>query len=470
MYAELFLAGCAAIVWCRTDTGLLHQHAQNVMITASVVTLLFNANPLMRFDGYYMLSDWLELPNLATHGAQWLRNLGRQYVLGMALQHPSWPEGKTAWIIAYGFAALAFRILITVSLIIAAEAMLLGAGLVLALAAVLFWFVIPGWQLLYSVMLATGPQPPCRRRIAIVTGTAGLILWFSWTFLPWYSRVSAPAIVDYYPVTEIRSPVGGFVSRVLIATGDDVSAGQLLVSLQNEELRLEAESLRVEIEQSAQRARKFRHDHEIAAFQVEIKSREALAARLQQFDSELANLEIRAPLAGRIIRSELQDRMGTYVPAGAHIMSIGGDKSKRIQALVPQKYLEPFRSHMGQPVSLHIWGFGKRSLVAKLEQVHPRASSALIHPALSSMAGGPLPVKVKSPELGESEHGDGAWQWTEPYFPAVIRCQLAWSQFLRPGQTGLVQFRCYRGTFGHVLSENFGRWLRDRQEQARRMR
>ncbi len=69
MYAELFIAGWAAIVWSRTDAGLLHQHAQNVMITASVVTVLFNANPLMRFDGYYILVDWLELPNLATHGA-----------------------------------------------------------------------------------------------------------------------------------------------------------------------------------------------------------------------------------------------------------------------------------------------------------------------------------------------------------------------------------------------------------------
>lgn len=73
MYAELFIAGCAAIVWSRTDAGLLHQHAQNVMITASAMTVLFNANPLMRFDGYYMLADWLELPNLATHGTSTLR-------------------------------------------------------------------------------------------------------------------------------------------------------------------------------------------------------------------------------------------------------------------------------------------------------------------------------------------------------------------------------------------------------------
>ena len=469
MYAELFIAGCAAIVWSRTDAGLLHQHAQNVMITASVVTVLFNANALMRFDGYYMLADWLELPNLATHGVQWLRHLGRRYVLGMAVQHPTWPEGKTAWIIAYGFAALAFRIFITVSLILAAEALLFGAGIVLALAAVLFWIVIPGWRLLRCVFCAAGPQPPCRRRIAAVTGFAALILWLGWSFLPWYSRVSAPAIVDYYPLTEIRSPVGGFVSKVLVATGDDVSEGELLVSLRNEELKLEAERLRIEIAQSAQRARKFRQNHEIAAFQVEVKSRAALAARLQQFDIDLANLQIRAPIAGRVTLSELQDRMGTYVPAGDHIMSIGSSENKRIQALVPQQFLEPFRSHTGQPLSLHIWGFGTRHLEAKLELVHPRASSDLIHPALSSMAGGPLSVRVKSPELGESANDDDAWQLTEPHFPAVIQCQLALSQLLKPGQTGFVQFRCYRGTFGHVFSDNVAQWLRDRQDHARRM-
>ena len=63
LYIEFFLAALAAIVWAHTGPGPLNTLAHNVVITGTVVTLFFNANPLMRFDGYFLLSDWLNEPN-----------------------------------------------------------------------------------------------------------------------------------------------------------------------------------------------------------------------------------------------------------------------------------------------------------------------------------------------------------------------------------------------------------------------
>ena len=69
MYAELFVAAVAVQIWCRSEVGVLRQVCENVMLTGAVLSLLFNANPLMRFDGYYILADWFEVPNLAQHAS-----------------------------------------------------------------------------------------------------------------------------------------------------------------------------------------------------------------------------------------------------------------------------------------------------------------------------------------------------------------------------------------------------------------
>ena len=75
MLAEVFLAAIACYIWAHSNPGPLQYHAGNVIISATLVTLMFNINPLMKFDGYYMLADFLEIPNLATHGRQWLKGV-----------------------------------------------------------------------------------------------------------------------------------------------------------------------------------------------------------------------------------------------------------------------------------------------------------------------------------------------------------------------------------------------------------
>ena len=91
MYVELFVAALATLVWARTPTSVLNQVCLNVMTTAGVMTVLFNANPLMRFDGYYIVSDLLELPNLYTQGQQYVAYLCRWLFFGI---WPNCPCGR----------------------------------------------------------------------------------------------------------------------------------------------------------------------------------------------------------------------------------------------------------------------------------------------------------------------------------------------------------------------------------------
>ena len=77
MIVEIFIAAIAAFFWAQTGPGILHSLAYNIMFVASVSTVIFNVNPLMRFDGYYILSDLLEIPNLNQRAMHALAASGR---------------------------------------------------------------------------------------------------------------------------------------------------------------------------------------------------------------------------------------------------------------------------------------------------------------------------------------------------------------------------------------------------------
>ena len=230
MLFEIFCAAVAAIVWAGTLDPLLKQHAMNVMVTATVMTLVFNANPLMRFDGYYILTDWFETPNLATHSRQWLSYAARRHLMGLAIQRPNWPEGSRWGIIAYAIASLLWRLIVCFTLAISAEVLMHGAGQVLAAEAVVLWIAAP----LYRSIRAVTQNPTAnRRRLFTFAGLAAATVWLCWSVIPWYSRSTVPLVVDYYPSGEVRTAVDGLLQQNFVSVGDTVSSGQIHRCRQN---------------------------------------------------------------------------------------------------------------------------------------------------------------------------------------------------------------------------------------------
>ncbi|MDH3717280.1 MAG: hypothetical protein OES79_04080, partial [Planctomycetota bacterium] len=135
MYVELFIAAVAAILWTVTGPGLFNDICFNLLLMASLTTLAFNANPLMRFDGYYILSDLLEIPNLYGDGQQYVRYLGRRYLMGVRTESPLEFELRDLFVRVYGVASLFWRIFICAVMVMAAATLFHGIGLILALLA-----------------------------------------------------------------------------------------------------------------------------------------------------------------------------------------------------------------------------------------------------------------------------------------------------------------------------------------------
>ena len=241
MYVELVLAALAAMVWSQAESVVLRHALFNTIVMASLSTLVFNANPLMRFDGYYILGDLLEIPNLATEGSRFVRQLAARVFYGRV---PPAREllGVRGWVVRlYGLAAWLWRLVVCISLLAAASILFKGAGLVLGVAGAVCWFGKPVVRSGCAICIAAiTNRLCCRCEPAVVAAVLR-------------RRSLCDAGVDavagnghgtgrrrvHRSVDRSQRAPPGFVDKIHVRDGQHVEAGDLLLELRNDTLQAE---------------------------------------------------------------------------------------------------------------------------------------------------------------------------------------------------------------------------------------
>ncbi len=458
MMAEIAIASIAVLIWSQTEPGLLHQHAYNVIIVAGISTLLFNLNPLMRFDGYYMLSDFLELPNLSGHGQQAIRHYARKFGLGLKETTPTWPEGRSLTFIVYGGAAFLWRILVCIGLIFGAGVLFSGAGTILAAVCVLLWLVLPVFKLLKFVAFGTKSVQPSRLRFAGVV-TSGFALFYLMTScIPWIGREEAPAVVEYYPRIELRTGVSGFVDEWNVRNGQVVKAGDVIARLRNHELLSQREEIDFQIAIAEQRATTFLQNQEMAAYQIEQESLVALRARQQDLQEQVDRLVIRVDAAGVLLTDAVDDLTGQFLHAGDLLAMVGATHDKELIALVDQTKYASFAKQVGQPIRMHVAGLGARWSNAVVSEVNPRATRQIPHPALVALNGGPIDVRAASKDEGNTSDKQASYELLEPHFIARITLPESYAETLKRGQTATIAIPSEDTNLGSHVARKVSNW------------
>ena len=460
MYSELFIAALAALVWCRTEPGALNQQAQNVMFSASFATLLFNANPLMRFDGYYMLSDWLEIPNLYGLGQQYVQFLGRKYIMGVKATLPAWTRREMIIIPVYGILSFLWRIMVTVGLMIAVATLFKGAGIVIAIAGGVMMIGMPAVKFVKYLTKGNKRERPKIKRFCFVVGTIALAT-VTFLLLPEPGGVRAPAAVVYEPLHVVRAPYSGFVREIRVASGEVVEPEQVLAVLENAELAVEVAGLKVERFQSVYRSRQLRGDRDVATANVENEFRQSIEARLKDRAAQLDRSVLKAEFAGKIITRKMRSLIGTYVKEGEALFEIGNESEKELELSIAQQDIETFEEHTGSSVVVQLKN--SKIINCELGSVNPRASCELPSEALSAANGGTLPVHPVTDEQSENET---KWQLIEPRFTARVSLTHDQSQSLSTGQTTMVRLQASRGTLGMFLYRSISDWIETRWRAA----
>ncbi len=461
MMAEIFLAAIAAIVWSQTGPGSLHFHAANVMVAASLHTLLFNANPLMRFDGYHILADWLEMPNLGNHGQQYVNGLGRKWFYGLPSQELQYSGFHGQIVKAYGIGALLWKVLICVGLCIGALNLFPGFGLLIAAVGVVLWLGLPSYQLIKFVVLGSEFETPNRKQFAMMT--TGLLLAFLAVgkFAPAPSVINAPVVIDFKDSTSVRPETAGFVREILVADQQFVQAGDLLMVLENRELEARQAKFKFELAKAKLRARSLQKERKIGALQAEQAVIESLRKQLQDIEHEIQCLNVTAPHSGQVVARKIDDLLGNYVEAGRELLSIGEQGSKEAVALITQQDAKFLAKQMGCDSTLRIWGVpGLRK--AKLSDVKPRVVDDLPHFAFAGVYGGPVDVVRRSEvERKGSLLQPGDLMMVSARVPVHLELSLDLSNELKSGQSGLVHFRGRHQNLGSYLIDRSIAWLQN---------
>ena len=461
MLAEVALAAVAAIVWTLTDSVVVRQHATNVMISATVTTLLFNANPLMRSDGYYLLSDLLDCPNLASQGRQFVRNLFRVFFQGLRSHPLDVSTGRWLLIGCYGILSTIWSSLIGVGLVIGAANLGRGVGVVLACGLILMWYAWPILVWVRGWVRRDHFESPRFLHMAGALCLCGGCLGVGGTMLPAPAVVSAPVVVQSRPLTVVHTLVTARVQRVVVGVGEEVEAGDLLVDLQNNDLQADLEQLRAEIRTSAQREILFLSRGEVAAAEVEHANRHSLDLRQNELTRLVESLQVRAPSAGRVLTRRLEELVGRELPAGSELMRIASVRQPEMVALVPQSEVASIRGREGQAVTGWLWGHS-RWIHGTIASIDVSATQSTPHPALTAEAGGPLPVMARDPLQTESSMAkDSKWQLIEPQIEVTIRPATD-SPPLAIGETGIVRLPIRRGTLGGYVASCVEGWFSSR--------
>lgn len=460
LYMEFFLAAIAAVVWARTEPGALHTLAYNTVVTGTVITLLFNANPLMRFDGYFILSDLVDVPNLATRGRQWFQRVANWLLLGGKGGRKLVPDSREKWIVAgYGLAAWLWQITVLVGLLVAASVTLRGGGLLLAVIAAVAWAALPVSQFAHSLASGVrnggGHWSSVAVRLGAITAAVALVV-----FVPWHRMVASDGVIELAETQMLRAECPGFVARELVHDGEVVAEGQVLVELENAEASAELARRRLALEKQELRARLAYTRDEISTFQAEQAKTEALRKEVAEYERYLATLQVRAPFAGRVTSRLLGTRHGVFFAAGEEIVRIGRAAECEVKVAVSERDAPHFRAALSQPMKVRLSGRGE-VFAGELSRVEARATRELPHPALTAMAGGPLALRrnEEAPTPTAESSRAPAYELAEPHFTAIVR--LAHGGELSPGEMARVRFRSARTeTLWSEMQAGFDRWLR----------
>ncbi len=461
MYVELFLAFLAFIGWVRLEDSILRDVCFNIFITGSLTTILFNANPLMRFDGYFVLSDILGVPNLYPKGTRWVGDRLKSAFFGIPKTPNICPPAEFHKIAVYGVMAFCWKFLVSFSLIIGASALFNGAGVALAAVGAVLWFGVPLVRGIKNLFGEKAAHAVNKTRLATSLVVCGLVAASLFFVLRGPATKSAPAIVQFKDEVLIRADADGFVRNIAVVDGQAVQRGQVLIELENPELSLELANLDHDIERSEIQIRVYRQTGESALAIAEQKTLESLESQRLEKQDQAAGLNITAPNDGFVFARNLSDKIDSFIRRGDTLLNFAQKQTKEIVVSVDQSDLGSIKCNRGG--SLRVAFPGVKVVHCDLVRINPRASETPTHPSLCANAGGPLEVKP-APATGDDQQRSFAL--LTPRFTVELKVDSTTGAMLRSGQRGRAFFAAERQSLGAYLYLAANRWVEKKLNAA----
>jgi putative peptide zinc metalloprotease protein len=399
---ELACAAFATFAWGSLQNGPARSVAFLVATSTWLTTVLINASPFMRYDGYYVLSDWLEVPNLHTRAfalAQWSL---RETLLGLGDPVPEdMPPHRRRLLVAFAFLTWVYRfsLFLGIAAIVYHFAVkILGIGM---MAVEVGYFVImpvvrealTWWRRRADIHL--------KARTALTAAGAAAILLL--VLVPWRSAVEAPALLKSPQHIDIFAPeFGAKLASISVHDGDRVAKGAPLLQLASPDLEYRLGRARTEIEISEwQLGARGANPELLARSQVTEREYEAARAEYRALQDQKARLDVTSPIAGQVVDVAEALDSGSWLAAKSRLMSVIDPANMTVEAYVDEADLD--RITVGDAASFVAEADTRIEFPLRLTEIARASTTVLSDPSLASTMGGPIAVRAQKQNEKQNE-------------------------------------------------------------------
>lgn len=436
VYVELLVAAICTWFWWFSRPGLMSDLLLNLMVICSLNTLFLNGNPLMRYDGYYVLSDLVGIPNLRQQAWQQVFGTVVRWVTGMRIyDRPARLRKRSRVLLTvYGVAALIYRALIIFGISWMAIQFMksngmasLGrtyASILVGLTVIGFAFQLPP---IFMRIWYSGWQRTTRSifgfvLLAAILGTA--------IFVPVPARITGPCVVQPLNAKAVYATIPGMLESTTSA-GKEVADGTIIARLSNPYLDEQLALLEADLKLDETRlenllAGRRRDNTDGAAIPTVRKSISETIQQIAQRQAEMAQLTLKAPESGTILPppntlNEAKDNIeleqwsgtplemkniGAFIPSGTLMCYVGSRSSLEIQALMQEYQIQQIR--VGDPVQIQLRTPTREPLAGKVVEISRNAAETI-----------PREIAISEKLMVETTAA-GEYQPTDSYFTVRI--------------------------------------------------
>ncbi|HEX4085486.1 MAG TPA: efflux RND transporter periplasmic adaptor subunit [Chthoniobacteraceae bacterium] len=459
IYIELFIASVCALVWANTDRGLVNQLAYNTMIVCSLTTLLFNANPLMRFDGYYALADILDVPNLRERARQYfLSSVARLFTGG-----PCTPEmievheqGLARRIVfdIFAVASYFYTFFITFRIIHIVGIRLEPIGLAkwgqaLEISFCTVSIFLPAYAFTRELRSRAMKNPGILMNVRVFKNLLiGAAILAAIALCPWSVNVTAEGVLYDGGRDIVHADSPGYIREIDVKAGDHVHAGQILAKLENEVLTTRRDDVDARIQTNYIERRVAVASGDGASIRQARTALGDLIIAKNKADKDCDALVLYSSTDGIIGTEDLETRKGEYLQVGELFCEVIPEN--RLQVRIALDEREAGLVRKGQSLEFRTYAFPDRVFTGVVSKVFSSVSESLPADAMAARAGGDIPTAL---DAQGHEH---------PLLPTFI-AELEINNpdgLLRPGMSGRGRITCEHSRLGIQIYERIQELLK----------
>lgn len=450
IYIELIIAALATLLWAVSQPGPTQQLLFNLMLITSVWTVMFNANPLMKFDGYYIMTDLVAVPNLRAKAQLCASNLFSRLFFGRteASERVSalMPQRGVFGFVFYSLAAQAYLLYVTLKIAGIFHFLLkpyglawlgdwMGAG---ALLAMLVLPIVSFFKNQFRIQTAGKTGSPWRRPGFTI---AGLILSLGLLLLcPWQVKLERPTVLQPVDTTVVRTEVAGHITRIAVRSGEDVKRGQLVATLSSPRLTADVRAAEIRLERAQRELNMMLGADAPAAYKQAQTALAQAETTLKEARRMAGKLELRAADDGMVLTPDLERLVSASLRPGDALCEIA--RLDPIQLFIPLNERQARHVRVGQRVQLRAAAFPERTFEGSVIAEQRTAPAEELPPNLVATLGGDI---AAAPAGAQNKLVP-----LETIYGTLVALPNP-GRSLRPGMTGTVRIHAGKQSLARVL-------------------